>query len=138
MTDRYSRIVSTLALVCVIGAGTPALADSLSEPDAYAVKNEVAELRDQVAALEASLAQTDEYTYAIAAHTITNDAILACTGYSDRHYYKERVDGGKKKYRLPVMVWLASKPECMPTAAPMKRRVQSVAPSTTPLTIPNR
>lgn len=98
-------------------APVPGRADSLSEPDAYAVRQLVLE---QAAVIEQqgqeidSLREDVETLYA-------NDGILddrteqaGCLAYSDRHYVREQMNGKGRKWRLPLVVWRMDAPFCRP------------------------
>lgn len=117
----YSNVCATLALAVALGAGGPALADSISEPDAYAVSNRVDVLQEEVDLLTAELAATDDRLDRVAYVAIVSDLVTDCLAYSERHYVKERIDGKGKKYRLPLVVWRGDLRACQPARQPTRR-----------------
>lgn len=116
----YANVCSTLALGLVIAAGAPALADSLTEPDAYALRQEVLALQETVdqqqADVDALLAWADTVHADLG---VLDDRTGAgtpsqCLATSDYHYVRERVNGSKRRYRLPLVAWNMATPSCRP------------------------
>lgn len=116
--DTTARWMAAIALaVAVAGVGGYAHADSITEPDAYAVSLRVAQLETQVEALTSQIENQNEDIATLYA----NDGILddrtnqaGCVAYSDFHYVRERVNNSKRKWRLPLAVWNMSDPGCRP------------------------
>ena len=95
----------------------PGRADSLSEPDAYALRQEVQLLQDTVESQGAEIAGLHEDVDSL----YSNDGILdkrtaqsGCLAYSDRHYVREQMNGKGRKWRLPLVVWRMDAPFCRP------------------------
>lgn len=113
MRDITARWMACIALaVAAAGVGGYAHADSITEPDAYALAERVYVLEDQVAGLAAQQDAVDDYIVALYA----NDAILdertnevGCFARSDYHYVRETLNGSKRKYRMPLVVRTCSK-----------------------------
>lgn len=113
---RTALVVALLALIAALGAySVQAYADSVTEPDAYALQQQVVQLQDQV----------DELTGLVADQQDTNDVLFEndgvldqrtatsdCLAYSDYHYVRERINGGKKRWRMPLVVWRMDVPTC--------------------------
>lgn len=125
----YSNVTATLALVLVIAAGAPALADSISEPDAYAVHTEVQALRGQVDSLTDENANLSVQVDALVASANDQaDAIditagtTNCLAFSDRHYVRETINGSRRRYRMPLVVWRTDLKACRPDSGPWKSR----------------
>lgn len=117
MRDATARRLGLAALLLATwGIATSALvpgrADSLSEPDAYQLRREVQVLQATVEEQGAALAGLQEDIDSL----YSNDAILdkrttdaACFAWSDYHYVRETLNGSKKKYRLPLVVYTCKK-----------------------------
>lgn len=93
--------IVALGLVGVAGVGPFGDHATATGPDQQA---EIVALQDQVADLSDRVASLED------------DALPSgCIAYSDYHYYRERVDGfGRKRWRLPVMLWNMADPTCRP------------------------
>lgn len=114
--DRLALPVACLALaLATVGTIGPAAADSISEPDAYALRQQVNAQADEIDGLAAEIASAR----ADLADLYENDATLddrtqlaACVAYSDYHYVREQVNGHGKRWRLPLAVWNMADPGC--------------------------
>lgn len=128
----YSNVASTLALVLVVAAGAPALADSISEPDAYAVRVHADALQAQVDSLaDANAAMAVRVDDLVASANDQADAIdelgasaaaTDCLAISDRHYVRETINGSKRRYRMPLVVWRLDVKSCRPDSGPWQHR----------------
>jgi hypothetical protein len=111
-----------------------ARADSLSEPDAYAVLQQVQVLQDRVDTLESDNAASERRLDVAISDIVvldnrTNDeSALGCLAYSDRHYYKEQMDGKGPRVRLPVMVWNTTLRSCRPSAKAWRPHGRALVP----------
>lgn len=125
MKDTQARRIAVVALFAAVGAFMlgSARADSISEPDAYAVKTQMQALQAQVDGLSAQLDQMNDASGASLAQRVSDledSDVSRCLAYSDRHYYKERVGTHGRKWRFPVMLWNMSDATCRPSAAEWK------------------
>lgn len=136
--DRAARTIAALALatsIAAVGGFTygQAKADSLSEPDAYQLKQVVQQQQESIDILESNVVVLNGTLDAVVDAVNEQSAStggLDCLAFSDYHYYKETVDGSRKRYRLPVMVWNTSLRSCRFSDAPWhpKHRQVLLAP----------
>lgn len=122
MRDATARRLGAAGLVLATwaiatGPSVPGMADSVSEPDAYALAQRVAALQEQVDELAGQVADQADTN----AELYANDGVLdertaqaGCVAYSDFHYVRERVNNHGRKWRLPLAVWNMSDPGCRP------------------------
>lgn len=115
--DWPARALALIALAASFGLGS-AYANSITEPDAYAVGVRVTELEgqiggleDQIAALEESANDQAEAIDTLAERTGPGTA-SDCLATSDRHFVRETVNGGKRRWKLPIVVWNRSRKAC--------------------------
>jgi hypothetical protein len=149
MRDTKARFMALSAVVgvCGIAAMGTAYADVTTEPDAAQIGAVVLQQQGQIADLQRAVTARERYDADAQAqidslqsdvsllgdtlNDVVNEvndhadavAVIDCLAYSDFHYFKERVNHSRKKYRLPIMVWRTDIKECRPAAK--KKRIAS-------------
>lgn len=125
---KFANVTSGLALtLSVVAVAGPAAADSISEPDAYKVHNEVLALQDEVESLtdQVNSMATQQDISVSRIDTLEAVDVSPCIAFSDRHYVREHLNGSKKKYRMPLVVWRLDPgvdSACRPSSGPWKNR----------------
>jgi len=104
--DATARRLALVALLVALAAFTMGRASATtSDPDPGAF----AALTTQVNDLSTRVAELED-----------ND-VSGCLAYSDRHYYRETVGTGSRRWRLPIMLWNMADPLCRPNPAKVWR-----------------
>lgn len=134
---------AALALAILQGGIVNAIALDVysSDPDVAALQHQQEELKAQVDALSDELADARQ----VADTSLANDQLLqdqvnelddrdvtACLAYSDRHYFREQMNGHGRFYHFMLVGWNRKVAGCGPAPKTKKHRLTTPKVRSTP------